>query len=720
MAQSDVASALLAWVNTFDRLSHTASTVNDLADSTILTEVVCTIDNKFFKLTNDTRENSWVQRLKKLEQMHQLIMHYYETVLGVPTMNLDAPNLKSIARDGNLEETIKLWSLILTLAVRSTNNDVYIEKIQSLTPQSQQGLMVSIEREILLFNTMSDLRQLISYLSLIYNLETLDSHEEYMKLVAEKDTLAKTYSTLMEEHTELSSRYDDLQVSNDELRQRLREMESGKDLHWRAEIDKLRHDLSRSENQRHETELLVDRCNVQINDLTKKNMDLIEQADRAMILSDQVDELKHTADKLKKSEAVCEKYRKKLEETADIRRTLKAMEQENRQLVERNQMVEDEYRKVAGYKSLMENYKKQIDALQVEKAELITQNHKLEFENKHMRSKIEAYEVAHARDMETIHLLEDRVREMELGDGERLQLEEDKTEEERNIVSIGDEMSDAAKGNTMTSLRLKVIELEREIARLREGKPADGNSDAELLILQNMLEDANRAKNKLQKDYDKVQKEKISLESELRIQQNGSTSNGLDKSENRKSFESELTETKRKLIEAQVKLNQTEKGDELTTLESRIKELEAEKEEMKSHNDELNSLIKSLEGKSEDDLKSQNIQLLQKNKEFKKFIASQHEIIKDFDSYKTAFDAEKKAYAEEIALLKQTNEEEKRRVAKEMSLITSAWFSMGRRIQGDSVFLQRQTPSSFLGQQRALLDTQVKVLELLELIAKAH
>ncbi|RIB03476.1 hook-related protein family [Gigaspora rosea] len=391
MAQSDVASALLAWVSTFDKLSHTAST-----------------------LSNDSRENSWVHRHKKLEQMYQLIMHYYETVLGVSTMNVDAPNLKSIARDGNLEETIKLWSLILTLAVRSTNNDVYIEKIQSLTPQSQQGLMVSIER---IMSRLGDPTVQHHVRPSTTNHDNDKAHEEYLKLLAEKDTLEKTYSTLMEEHTELSSRFDDLQVSNDELRQRLREMESGKDLHWRAEIDKLRQDLSRSENQRHETELLVDRCNVQINELTKKNMDLIEQADSAMILRDQVDELKHTVDKLKKSEAVCEKYRKKLEETADIRRTLKAMEQENRQLVERNQMVEDEYRKVAGYKSLMDTYKKQIDSLQVEKAELITQNHKLEFENKHMRSKIEAYEMAHARDMETIHLLEDRVREMELGDG---------------------------------------------------------------------------------------------------------------------------------------------------------------------------------------------------------------------------------------------------------------------------------------------------------------
>lgn len=93
------------------------------------------------------------------------------------------------------------------------------------------------------------------------------------------------------------------------------------------------------------------------------------------------------------------------------------MEQENRQLIERNQLVEDEYRKVAAYKSLMETYKKQIDALQVEKADLITQTNKLEYENKHMRTKIEAHEIAQSRDMESIRLLEDRVRELEMGDG---------------------------------------------------------------------------------------------------------------------------------------------------------------------------------------------------------------------------------------------------------------------------------------------------------------
>ncbi|KAF0557823.1 HOOK-domain-containing protein [Gigaspora margarita] len=237
-------------------------------------------------------------------------------------------------------------------------------------------------------------------------------------------------------------------------------------------------------------------------------------------LKKELEDMKHVTDKLKKSENVIELYRKKLENTVDIRRTLKAMEQENRQLVERNQMVEDEYRKVANYKSLMENYKKQTDALQIEKTALITQ---LELE-KSMRLKIE---VAHSRDMETIRLLEDRVREleledrvreMELGDGEPPLLDDDKTEV-KEYTSFG-EISHASKGSTITSLRIKVLELERELTRLRESKPADGNADAELLILQNILEDANRAKLKLEKDYDRVQKEKLSLESELRLQQN--------------------------------------------------------------------------------------------------------------------------------------------------------------------------------------------------------
>lgn len=54
----------------------------------------------------------------------------------------------------------------------------------------------------------------------------------------------------------------------------------------------------------------------QIDELTAR----AEEADR---LKDQMDELRHAADRATKAENVVEKYKRKLEETADVRRSLK-------------------------------------------------------------------------------------------------------------------------------------------------------------------------------------------------------------------------------------------------------------------------------------------------------------------------------------------------------------------------------------------------------------
>ncbi|KAF0557822.1 HOOK-domain-containing protein [Gigaspora margarita] len=175
--------------------------------------------------------------------------------------------------------------------------------------------------------------------------------------------------------------------ANEEYRQKLESAEA----HVKKLVDQL--DVHMTITERDNSRLKEER------DGLKKKLEVREHesakdADRLM-KDQEIDNLNNLTDKLRKSEDVIVKYRKKLEETADIRRTLKALEQENRQLVERNQMVEDEYRKVANYKSLVENYKKQIDALQIEKTELITQ---LELE-KSMRLKIEA---AHSRDMDSV------------------------------------------------------------------------------------------------------------------------------------------------------------------------------------------------------------------------------------------------------------------------------------------------------------------------------
>ncbi|CAJ0838624.1 12059_t:CDS:2, partial [Entrophospora sp. SA101] len=146
------------------------------------------------------------------------------------------------------------------------------------------------------------------------------------------------------------------------------------------------------------------------------------------------------------------------------------LEQENRNLLERNQAIEDKYQKVANFKTLMENYKQQILDLQTERTELLSEKNKYEYEYKHWRTEAEASKLDKSRDLETIQLLADRIKELELGEPLKLEEDEEKNDSYDIDQSINDsELSDALKGTTMTKLKLKILELERELTRLREG-----------------------------------------------------------------------------------------------------------------------------------------------------------------------------------------------------------------------------------------------------------
>ena len=102
-------------------------------------------DPIWFKQLSRVEEDKRMLKFSKLKKLHLLLIRYYEEILGLSTQNIGVPNLNAIAKDGDLDETMKLCSLIVTLAVTYSNKAEYIEKIQSLTPVSQQGLMLSIE-----------------------------------------------------------------------------------------------------------------------------------------------------------------------------------------------------------------------------------------------------------------------------------------------------------------------------------------------------------------------------------------------------------------------------------------------------------------------------------------------------------------------------------------------------------------------------------------------
>jgi protein HOOK3 len=89
---------------------------------------------------------------------------------------------------------------------------------------------------------------------------------------------------------------------------------------------------------------------------------------------------RYTAERLQKTENVVEKYKKKLEESAGLRREFKVrlhslqcpqarvdsqkLEEENLALVESNSSLEAELKKTGGSKSGVENHKAQVAALE--------------------------------------------------------------------------------------------------------------------------------------------------------------------------------------------------------------------------------------------------------------------------------------------------------------------------------------------------------------------
>jgi protein HOOK3 len=82
---------------------------------------------------------------------------------------------------------------------------------------------------------------------------------------------------------------------------------------------------SKSEDALGEAELLSETQARQVEDLSRKLEELTPKAEQAIRLKDEMDEYRHAADRARKAENALEKYKKKLEESADLKRTIKVI-----------------------------------------------------------------------------------------------------------------------------------------------------------------------------------------------------------------------------------------------------------------------------------------------------------------------------------------------------------------------------------------------------------
>lgn len=529
--------AFFAFFATFD-LGRPVSTATDLSDGAALFAVLALVDANYFcqpaRASSQSSDN-WVLRFSALKRLYRLLTQYFEDVLQKPTSSLDVPNLQAAAKDSDVAALLIMCRMTLAVAVQCEKNREIIEHIQRLDEDAQHHLMKAIEQVMVKISTSPD-DSSGSAASMTEDDHYYRIQSERSQILAEKENTEKVYAALLEEHRTLQTNFDDVVSEKEDTLSRLREAQHDvenrhndkADAHMRAEIDRLRAELQKSEDNLAMAETELDKQTSLVTDFTRKVDELQVQADQAARLKDQLDEYRHAADKLQKTENVMEKYKKKLQESADLRSHVKSLERQNADLVDKNASLEEEYRKVAAFKPLMESYKNQIAELEVKVAGRTQEVETVKFELEQTRTKLRVTSEERAKDSEMLELYQERLRELELlshrtptvtkgSDHEEESarstdiLTEDELLANEKSLALDEELDDAITGTTMTDLKLQIRKLQRELQAVRRNEV----DASRILVLENLLDDAIRMKSRYEADYLAAHREKLVLQRDL-------------------------------------------------------------------------------------------------------------------------------------------------------------------------------------------------------------
>ncbi|KAJ2004084.1 hypothetical protein GGI04_002727 [Coemansia thaxteri] len=424
------------WVGTFGSLSKRVNNLRDLTDGIALFEICAEIDRQWFKsIRSADIGDNWVLKMNNLKKLYKLVTQYYEEVLGYPASNLAEPNLAAIAKNEEPDELLKLCHLILTLAVQCERNQVYIGKIMSLGEDDQRSLMVSIESVLAQLGSgegdgSGDGQDMDMDDDKVQSSDGGDPvgrlQAELLKSYAEKDELEKSALELSSEHRQVQNKYEELLVLNEELKMRMDDLEKSMaradktgraDFLLRAEIEKLKHELEKAEVRNQENERQLKEQTATIGELSRKVSEAGAAKEEARRLGDQLQEYKHAAERLAKSEHVIEKYKKKLEESTDLRRQLRQAEEQLVQAQDRSRQVEEEFLRVSQRRPAMDSYRDEYAQLEARHRHTAGELAQAMERVRGLEEEREREHQGKQRDQELILSLEESVRELELRGG---------------------------------------------------------------------------------------------------------------------------------------------------------------------------------------------------------------------------------------------------------------------------------------------------------------
>ena len=249
--------------------------------------------------------------------------------------------------------------------------------------------------------------------------------------------------------------------------------------------------------------------------------------ERSQNLRDELDEIRVERDSLAKKANTVERYKQKLQASQILEKENQAVRGELQEALQQLKDVEQAKQQISGLNLAIEEYKRILPKIEQDRHELQMMKKQLEFDNATLAQRWETANEQHARDQETIAILEDKAKYLESTRsqgpvkpaGLALELDESRSHEDKMQAA-------------MLCLRWTILTFRSRIVHLKERNQellsTSKDVEAKNVMLEQMLGDAKGRHADLEKKYSEAYQEKLLFESSFASIQDGNAIEGYD------------------------------------------------------------------------------------------------------------------------------------------------------------------------------------------------
>lgn len=694
----ELCESLLTWIQTFG-VEAPCAAVDEMTSGVAMAQVLQKIDGMYFtdawisRVKPDVGDN-WRLKISNLKKILKGILDYNHEVLGQQINDFTLPDVSLIAEHSDAAELGRMLQLILGCAVNCEQKQEYIQTIMMMEESVQHVVMTAIQELMSKetpVSTGSD-----SYVDLDRQLKK--TVEDLSDALSTKEEIAQRCHELDMQVAALQEEKSSLLAENQVLMERLNQSDSIEDLNSPAgrrhlqlqtQLEQLQEETFRLEAAKDDYRIRCEELEKELMEVRGQNEELTSLAEEAQSLKDEMDVLRHSSDKVQKLEVQVEVYKKKLEDLGDLRRQVKLLEEKNTSYMQNTVTLEEDLRKANAARGQLETYKRQVVELQNKLSEESRKADKMEFEYKRVKEKVDSLQKEKDRLRTERDSLKDTIEELKCVKAQESQLTS-------GLEPLGsNEPSDSLAAEIVTpEIRERLIRLQHENKMLKLAQ--EGSDNAQIALLQSLLEDTNSRKNELETENRLVNQRVLAGQSQVEELQKSLQEHG--------SKADDTVLMKRKCQEHLDKLRDA--TNELQKKSTAIEELENNHTSSVQRIEEL-----------EDALKRKDEDMKQMEERYKKYLEKAKSVIRTLDP------KQNQGSAPEVQALKNQLHERERMIHslerehdktrsqrdQEEKLIVSAWYNMGMALQkkaAEDRLANTGSGQSFLARQRQATSTR--------------